>query len=91
MKKRNAKLHDKRLGKTTPAPSSMLYVDKTALFQAISLFGAIRALSSRGFRLNVFDCIDDLAAMGERLIDNQIIEAVEEEDGHKRQNHRKES
>jgi len=87
MKRHHPKHPDKHPGRTTPPPR--LYVDEATLFQAMSLFGAIRALSNRGFRLNVFDCIDDLAALGERLIDNKILEAVEEED--KRQNHRKEN
>jgi hypothetical protein len=56
----------------------MLCVDEIVLFRAMSLFGAIRALSSRGFRLGVFDCIDDLAAMGERMLDGQIIKAAKE-------------
>jgi hypothetical protein len=76
MKAHHSKHHGKRPGKTTH--SYMLYVDETTLFQAMSLFGAIRALGSQGFRPGILDHVADLATIGERLVEDQIIEAGKE-------------
>lgn len=58
--------------------NTTLSLEETVLYRTMALFGAIRALSNHGLRENTLDYILDLAAMGERLVEDEILSNFEE-------------